>query len=175
VVRFDDGDEKNSKEESDPSSNFLELVSPQEQTSSDKKNDQGSSPARKKRRWGATSESSALKNTGAVAEVEDDLDKFMENLKSGAMGRIETPSTHGILSADLNGNVVRPTSKAQNGGVTVSGGTITPEELARLMGTNEESMASRKEDGTHHGPSDLVASTSEVSLEIVSRSMLFYD
>lgn len=161
VVRFDDGDEKDSKEESDPPSKFLELVSPQEQTSSDKKNDQGSSPARKKRRWGATSESSVVDKTGTVAEVEDDLDKFMENLKSGVMGRIETPSTRGILSADLNGNVVRPTSKAQNGAVTVSGGTITPEELAKLMGTNEESMSSRKEDGTHHGPSDLVASTSE--------------
>jgi hypothetical protein len=165
IVRFDEMDEKDSKDESDPSSNFLELISLEDQTSkNDKKNDHDSSPTKKKRRWGVTLEASEVNKSGTVAEEDDDLDKFMKSLNSGAMGKIENQMSEGILSTDLNGSLTRPTLKAQNSTADISGGVITPEELANLMSTKQKSKSSTKEDDSQVGPSELGGSASEVSL-----------
>eukprot|EP00557_Chaetoceros_sp_GSL56_P004108 CAMPEP_0176487354 /NCGR_PEP_ID=MMETSP0200_2-20121128/6082_1 /TAXON_ID=947934 /ORGANISM="Chaetoceros sp., Strain GSL56" /LENGTH=1000 /DNA_ID=CAMNT_0017884167 /DNA_START=71 /DNA_END=3070 /DNA_ORIENTATION=- len=164
-VRFDDADEKDSKEEGTPP-NVLELISLEEPPSvNDKKKDQTSSPMKKRRRWGATSKVSEERKSEPVVEEDDDLDKFMESLNSGAMGTIETQTKQDILSTDLNGGAMRSTFKTQHGAGTVSGGIITPEELANLMNVKEKSKPSRKEDEVHNGPSDLEASVSEAATD----------
>ncbi len=56
----------------------------------------------------------------------------------------------------------------QNGAraTPVSGGVITPEELAKLTGDKEKSKPSRKEEGAFYGPSDWETSASEVSYSL---------
>jgi hypothetical protein len=88
----------------------------------------------------------------------------MKSLNSGAMGKIENQMSEGILSTDLNGSLTRPTLKAQNSTADISGGVITPEELANLMSTKQKSKSSTKEDDSQVGPSELGGSASEVSL-----------
>ena len=128
-----------------------------------------SSPAKKKRRWGATAETSnaSTGGNGNSNEKDDDLDKFMDDLKAGAMGKVVLQTKRGVLSVDVSGSMLRPStrhvSSVPNAVVPTSGGVITPEELAKLTGTKEKNKSNSTEDGAYYTPSEWESSASEVS------------
>ena len=150
-----------------------------------------SSPPKKKRRWDANPNAKSIpqplkspsEETGKEkddigngngddrksVQPMDDLDIFMNELESGAMGKVVKKSD---LSIDVGGSMIRPSTstKTTTGGnsnppTPMSGGVITPEELAKLMGGDKgkSKKESRKEDGAFYGPSDWETSASEVS------------
>ncbi len=154
----------------------------------------GSSPAKKKRRWdaptAADSASSSIKpeSTTNIGNEDksnknyndsskgskdsqqqiDDLDKFMNTLNSGAMGKV----VQNDLSIDVSGSMMRPIKSLHqnhsNHNTPLSGGVITPEELAKLTGVGDSSKgksksSNSKPEGALYGPSDWETSASEVS------------
>lgn len=146
----------------------------------DKSNQSSSSsplPAKKKRRWDSSSSGATVTKPSTDAsksnplnQEEDGLDKFMDALKSGAMGKVEIQQAKDqMLSIDVSGSMMRQMKPiGQNGarGTPVSGGVITPEELAKLTGDKEKRKPSRKEEGAFYGPSDWETSASEVSYSL---------
>lgn len=79
--------------------------------------------------------------------VEDALDKFMDKLQTGAMGSIATQETGGetgiTLSVDVAGSMMRATAASQQlKPPPVSGGVITPEQLAQLGSAPSKRKAS---------------------------------
>ena len=82
------------------------------------------------------------------------------------------------LAIDVSGSMMRQQQKNNNqnqvhaaSAITtpISGGAITPDELAKLM--NFKNEVSRKEDGALYGPSDWETSASEVRIH--STSVMF--
>ncbi len=149
-----------------------------------------SPPAKKKRRWDTASPSASMNNsattttttttTTAATATEDDLDKFMNELNAGAMGKIvvqRAQSNQQSLSIDVGGSMMqmqqsqlKAKSHSPHSAVNtpLSGSVITPEELAKLMkgGKNDKkNSASRKEEGALYGPSDWETSASEAESE----------
>jgi len=130
-----------------------------------------SSPAKKKRRWGATAETSnaSTGGNGNSNEKDDDLDKFMDDLKAGAMGKVVLQTKRGVLSVDVSGSMLRPStrhvSSVPNAVVPTSGGVITPEELAKLTGTKEKNKSNSTEDGAYYTPSEWESSASEADTD----------
>jgi hypothetical protein len=127
-----------------------------------------SSPAKKKRRWDAPTDVNPTPEVESKATEDssrqqlDDLDKFMENLNSGAIGEV----VQNALSVDVSGSMMRKRSisNASKAATPISGGIITPQELAKLTHpkSKQKSSSSRPE-GALYGPSDWETSASEVS------------
>ncbi len=165
-------DEKDTEKEEKKS---LELIDLESMKASNKSGEadvdnkpSSSSPAKKKRRWDAPTdanptpevESKATENSSR--QQLDDLDKFMENLNSGAIGEV----VQNALSVDVSGSMMRKRSisNASKAATPISGGIITPQELAKLTHpkSKQKSSSSRPE-GALYGPSDWETSASEVS------------
>lgn len=123
-------------------------------------------PAKKKRRWDDAEKGTSKSTLTSSNGTEDDLDKFMNELNSGAMGNVvvQKNNREGSLAIDVSGSMMRQQqSKNQPHAAVntpVSGGVITPDELAKLMKIKDK--VSRKEDGAIYGPSDWETSASEV-------------
>jgi len=169
---FDDGDDNHEEKKS---IDFLDMSMSMNIGKDDvPQGAEGSSlppPAKKKRRWGASESAPLDANksfTNGAKDQEDDLDKFMDDLNAGAMGKVVVQQTkEDVLSIDVSGSMLRhvamPGAGASNSATPISGGVITPEELAKLTGEKEKGKPGRKEDGAYYGPSDWDTSASEVS------------
>jgi hypothetical protein len=167
---FDDNADEDGKEEK----KSLDLLDVSVSVSSVKDKDDVplSSPAKKKRRWDAPSDpapepadkpaDNGNEDNPKQQIDDDDLDKFMDNLNSEKV-------VQNALSIDVGGSMLRPPkltnynhSHSKNA-TPVSGGVITPEELAKLTGEKSKTKSTSKADGAYYGPSDWETSASEVS------------
>lgn len=178
-IGFGSLDEDDTTKEEKKSLELLDISDMKSKSTDEKTQMEGNSPPKKKRRWGASSKDVSTgvsgDNRDGIQGGEDDLDKFMDNLKAGAMGEVVIQTKEGILSVDVSGSMMRqeaskPTPTATDLLVPSSGGVITPEELAKLSGTKEKS--SRKPDDAYYGPSDWETSASEVSYNVTILSFL---
>jgi hypothetical protein len=91
---------------------------------------------RRRKRWDNKA-SDASDSTPVVGRLDDALDQFMDKLQTGAMGSVASQQPDGVatLSIDVSGSIMRQTSNPPLQSTTpVSGGVITPEELAQLDG-----------------------------------------
>jgi len=169
---FDDNADEDGKEEK----KSLDLLDVSVSVSSVKDKDDVplSSPAKKKRRWDAPSDP-APESVDKPADNDnednpkqqiddDDLDKFMDNLNSEKV-------VQNALSIDVGGSMLRPPkltnhnhSHSKNA-TPVSGGVITPEELAKLTGEKSKTKSTSKADGAYYGPSDWETSASEAETD----------
>ena len=124
------------------------------------------SPTKKKRRWGTAEENEKEKKQDEKVPDQDDLDKFMLELTSGAMGHVIIPEDNKDGVVDVSGSMLRQRNPPNKTDVIkpVSGTSITPEELAKLMSSSKSSATNRRQEDSFYGPSDWETSASEVSL-----------
>ena len=99
---------------------------------------------RKRGRWDAGPEGEERKGKARKrfssgkesVSVDDTLDKFMDKLEAGALGSVTTQVSNSdgtkALSIDVGGSVMRPPKVSKSQPSPVSGGVITPEQLAML-------------------------------------------
>ena len=93
-------------------------------------------------------------------KVDDTLDKFMDKLEAGALGSVTTQISNSegkteTLSIDVGGSVMR-LSKLQPSSQPspISGGVITPEQLAMLTSSGNLSKAKQKSPDALYTSSD---------------------
>lgn len=108
---------------------------------------------RRKGRW--DSKGNPPKTTeGSTAALGDSLEKFMDKLQAGALGSVATQVSEvtgtEMLSIDVGGSMMRVPKLKQAPPPPISGGFITPEELARLSSSNSKS----KDSDVLYTPSD---------------------
>lgn len=119
---------------------------------------------RRRGRWdskekNATSSSSSSKPTEeSSAALGDSLEKFMDKLQAGALGSVVTQVSEvtgtEMLSIDVGGSMMRVPKLKQAMAPpppTISGGVITPEELAKL---SSSASSKSKDPDSLYTPSD---------------------
>ncbi|KAG7347024.1 ATP-dependent RNA helicase RhlE [Nitzschia inconspicua] len=92
--------------------------------------------------------SNGNENNGEAA-VGDALDTFMDKLQAGALGSVTTQvSTEGteLLTIDVGGSMMRVTklTKQQAAPLTISGGVITSEQIAKLTVASSSPTSSKE-------------------------------
>jgi hypothetical protein len=100
---------------------------------------------RRRKRWdNRASDALDIFPEAADGGLDDALDQFMDKLQTGAMGRVASQQADGeaALSIDVSGSMMRQASTLPplQSTIPVSGGVITPEELAQLDGKAKVSV-----------------------------------
>lgn len=169
---FDQEDESDEEKKS----SMVEILKFQDLDESDGKNkrrwgsnigkEEDTSPAKKKRRWGTSEEHDNDQKKDEKVTDQDDLDKFMLELTSGAMGQVAIPDGNKEGVVDVSGSMLRQRHNGNKSDTIepLSGNSITPEELAKLMSSSKTSTSNRSQEDSFYGPSDWETSASEVSL-----------
>ena len=103
-----------------------------------------STTTKKKRRWDVSSDTQIKNNTdqnNVIQKVqeneEDDLDKFMNQLKAGVMGKVATQNSALEMIGSNDDKIMKKGDKIILG-TPISGGVITPEALAQLTSKSKE-------------------------------------
>jgi hypothetical protein len=151
ILKFDDLEETGGKKKRRWGSNVTE--------------EEDASTKKKKRRWGTSEENDNEKSKEDMVPDQDDLDKFMLELTSGAMGQVTVldGTKEGVV--DVSGSMLRQRHNSNKTDVMepLSGSSITPEELAKLMSSSKSSTGNGRQEDSFYGPSDWETSASEVS------------
>lgn len=99
---------------------------------------------RRKGRWD-TVDTGEVRNPppSTSSAIGDSLEKFMDKLQAGAMGNVVTQISEStgteLLSIDVGGSMMRVPKFKQSSVPQISGGVITPEELAKI---SQDSLSS---------------------------------
>lgn len=130
----------------------------------DKDNGEERSPPSKRRkgRWDAGSPDASAEGknqaTNTSTSVNDTLDKFMDKLQAGALGNVATQVSEAtgteMLSIDVGGSMMRVPKLKQVQPSPLSGGVITPEQLAKLSSGQNISKAKQADPDAFYTPSD---------------------
>lgn len=110
---------------------------------------------RRKGRWDSKASEEPKKTTPGIG---DTLEKFMDKLQAGAMGSVVTQVSEStgteLLAIDVGGSMMRIPKLKQTAPPPLSGGVITPEELAKISSDSLASKPKQNDPEALYNPSD---------------------